>query len=147
MKKLLVKQWLWLLMLALVFGVYLLSRAIPGGQSSSAQAGRALAPSGESSEAAAQAAAAAATPVDRGSTGTGAGKALSSLEPEIQQSLEQMADTRSEGLVEEPAVSGYSVNLQGRFQAVPVATVNEQGEVEIREYAVPDPDGSADVPR
>ena len=145
MKKLLPKQWLLPLMLALAFGVYFLLRAMPGEQSSPPQANSSQPPLNESISTAAQEAAVAASPVETVSTATTAVKPARPLEPEIQQALEQMTDTRSEGLVEEPAVSGYSVNLQGRFQAVPVATVNEQGEVEIQEYSVPEAEGSADV--
>ncbi len=147
MKKLLPRQWLILLMLALAFGVYFLLRAMPGEQSSLPQADSSQPPLNESISAAAQEAAVAAGPVETVSTATTAVEPVRPLEPEIQQALEQMTDTRSEGLVEEPAVSGYSVNLQGRFQAVPVATVNEQGEVEIQEYSVPEAEGSVDVSR
>jgi hypothetical protein len=145
MKPLLPRQWLILLMLALAFGVYLLLRAMPGEQSSPSQAGSSQPPFNESTSTAAQEAAGAASPAETVSTATTAVEPARPLEPEIQQALEQMTDTRSEGLVEEPAVSGYSVNLQGRFQAVPVATVNERGEVEIQEYSVPEAEGSADV--
>ena len=134
-------------MLALAFGVYFLLRAMPGEQSSPSQAGSSQSPLDESTSTAAQEAAGAASPAETVSTATTAVESARPLEPEIQQALEQMTDTRSEGLVEEPAVSGYSVNLQGRFQAVPVATVNERGEVEIREYSVPEAEGSADVSR
>jgi len=57
------------------------------------------------------------------------------LEPEIQQALEKMLNTSSEGLVEEKTNQGVSVNLQGRFQTVPVATINEKGEAEIQDYS------------
>lgn len=147
MNRLVPRQWLILLMLALAFGAFLLLRAVPGEQSSSTQAGSARTPSNESTGSAAREAAAAAGPGATAATATAALKPMRPLEPEIQQALEQMTDTRSEGLVEEPAVSGYGVNLQGRFQAVPVATVNEQGEVEIQEYSVPQAEGSADVSR
>jgi len=147
MKNLLLRQWLLLLMLALAFGVYLLLRETPGEQSSPPQADSSQAPLNESISTAAQEAAVVANSVGTDSTSAATLGPARPLEPEIQQALKQMTDTRSEGLVEEPAVSGYSVNLQGRFQAVPVATVNEQGEVEIREYSVPEVEGSADVSR
>jgi hypothetical protein len=143
------RQWLLLLllMLALAFGAFLLLRTVPGEQSSSSQAGSARTPPNESTGSAAREAAAAASQLETPSTATAAVEPMRPLEPEIQHALEQMIDTRSEGLVEEPAVSGYGVNLQGRFQAVPVATVNEQGELEIREYSVPETEASADVTR
>lgn len=145
MKNSLPRQWLILLMLALAFGVYFLLRAMPGEQSSPSQAGSSQPTLNESTSTAAQEAAGAASPAETVSTATTTVEPAHPLEPEIQQALEQMTDTRSEGLVEEPAVSGYSVNLQGRFQAVPVATVNERGEVIIQEYSVPEANGSADV--
>jgi len=56
------------------------------------------------------------------------------LEPEIQQALRKMINTSSEGLVEEKTENGVSVDLQGRFQTVPVATITTDGEVEVRDY-------------
>ena len=147
MNRLVPRQWLILLMLALAFGAFLLLRAVPGEQSASSRAGSARSQSNESTGTAAQEAALAASHLETAATATAALKPVRPLEPEIQQALEQMTDTRSEGLVEEPAVSGYGVNLQGRFQAVPVATVNEQGELEIQEYSVPQTEAAADVSR
>jgi len=57
------------------------------------------------------------------------------LQPEIQEALELMLDTSSEGLSEEVTDKGVSVDLRGRFQTVPVATINEQGELEIQDYS------------
>jgi len=57
------------------------------------------------------------------------------LEPEIHQALTEMLNTSSEGLVEKKTGSSVSVDLQGRFQTVPVATINEKGELEIRDYS------------
>jgi len=59
----------------------------------------------------------------------------SKLEPEIQQALEKMLNTSSEGLVEEKTDKGISVDLKGRFHTVPVATINEKGEVEVQDYS------------
>ena len=59
---------------------------------------------------------------------------VSNLEPEIQKALEVMVNTSSEGLVEEKTDNGVRVDLQGRFQTVPVATINEAGELEIQDY-------------
>jgi len=57
------------------------------------------------------------------------------LEPEIRQALEKMLNTSSEGLVEEKTADGVSIDLKGRFQTVPVATINEKGEAEIQDYS------------
>lgn len=56
------------------------------------------------------------------------------MEPEIRSALEKMTNTSSKGLVEEKAKQGYQVNLQGRFQSVPVAETNQKGEVEVKDY-------------
>jgi len=58
------------------------------------------------------------------------------LEPEIQQALEKMLNTSSEGLVEEKTDNGISVDLKGRFHTAPVATINEKGEVEVQDYNI-----------
>jgi len=58
------------------------------------------------------------------------------LEPEIQQALEKMLNTSSEGLVEEKTDNGISVDLKGRFHMAPVATINEKGEVEVQDYNI-----------
>ena len=55
-------------------------------------------------------------------------------DPDIREAVQAITDTSSEGLVEEAAEDGYQVNLQGRFRSVPVAEVNDKGEVEIRDY-------------
>ncbi|MFK5948345.1 MAG: hypothetical protein QM500_06210 [Methylococcales bacterium] len=57
-----------------------------------------------------------------------------SLEPEIQQALENHLNTSSEGLTEDETDDGYSVDLQGRFRSVPVATIQEDGEIFIKDY-------------
>ena len=59
----------------------------------------------------------------------------SQLEPEIQQALKKMLNTSSQGLIEKQTEKGISVDLKGRFQTVPVATINENGEVEIQDYS------------
>jgi len=58
------------------------------------------------------------------------------LEPEIQQALEKMLNTSSEGLVEEKTDNGISVDLKGRFHTAPVATINEKGKVEVQDYNI-----------
>lgn len=57
------------------------------------------------------------------------------LEPEIRAALGKLLDTSSEGLVEETRNGVTSVDLQGRFQTVPVATIDEQGEARIVDYS------------
>jgi len=61
--------------------------------------------------------------------------AINQLEPEIKKALKKHLNTSSEGLVEEKTDRGVSVDLQGRFQTVPVATINEKGELEIRHFS------------
>jgi len=56
------------------------------------------------------------------------------LEPEIHEAVRQLVNTSHEGLVEEQRADGVEVNLKGRFRAAPVATINEQGEVTVRDY-------------
>jgi hypothetical protein len=56
------------------------------------------------------------------------------LEPEIRVRLEKLLDTSSEGLVEEEINGAVRLDLRGRFRTVPVATINEKGEVEITDY-------------
>ena len=56
------------------------------------------------------------------------------LEPEIREALARLLNTSSEGLVEETRNGATSVDLQGRFQTVPVATIDENGKVQITDY-------------
>lgn len=56
------------------------------------------------------------------------------LEPEIRAALEELVNTSHEGLVEQKTANGVEMNLRGRFRTAPVATVNEQGEVTVRDY-------------
>jgi len=53
------------------------------------------------------------------------------ISPEVKEALKEMIDTSSEGLVEEPAVSGVQVNLQGRFREAPVAVMGENGSTSV----------------
>jgi len=57
------------------------------------------------------------------------------LEPEIRQALGRILNTSSEGLVEETRNGVTSVDLQRRFQTAPVATVDENGDVQITDYS------------
>ncbi len=57
------------------------------------------------------------------------------LEPEIREALGEILNTSSEGLLEETRNGASSVNLQGRFQTAPVATVDENGNVQITDYS------------
>ena len=59
------------------------------------------------------------------------------LEPEIRKAIQELVNTSSEGLVEEQTNKGINVDLQGRFRTAPVATINENGEVEIQDYTSP----------
>jgi hypothetical protein len=56
------------------------------------------------------------------------------LEPEIRAALEELVSTSHEGLVEKKTANGVEMNLRGRFRTAPVATMNEQGEVTVRDY-------------
>ena len=59
------------------------------------------------------------------------------LEPEIRKAIQELVNTSSEGLAEEQTNKGINVDLQGRFRTAPVATINEDGEVEIQDYTSP----------
>ncbi len=64
-----------------------------------------------------------------------ANSAADRLEPDIHRAVNAMTDASSEGLTEEKTKHGYVVNLEGRFQYVPVATVSDSGEVIVRDYS------------
>lgn len=55
-------------------------------------------------------------------------------EPEILEALNQHLNTSSSGLTEVKTENSISVDLQGRFQTVPVARINESGELEIEDF-------------
>ncbi len=57
------------------------------------------------------------------------------LEPEIREALGKILNTSSEGLVEETRNGVTSVDLQGRFKSAPVATIDEDGKVQITDYS------------
>jgi len=56
------------------------------------------------------------------------------LEPEIRAAVKELVNTSHEGLVEKKTQNGVEMDLQGRFRTAPVATINEQGEVTVRDY-------------
>lgn len=59
------------------------------------------------------------------------------LEPEIRDAVIEHVNTSHEGLVEEETDQGVEMKLQGRFRTAPVATVDEKGEVIVRDYTAP----------
>ncbi len=59
------------------------------------------------------------------------------LEPEIREALGKILNTSAEGLVEETRNGVTSVDLQGRFQSAPVATIDKDGNVQITDYSSP----------
>lgn len=59
------------------------------------------------------------------------------LDPETDKSLKKMLNTSSDGLVEVEMDDGVMVDLKDRFRAVPVAQVNENGEVTVIDYVSP----------
>ena len=57
------------------------------------------------------------------------------LEAKIRESLSKTLNTSSKGLVEERLQDGtVGIDLQGRFRAVPVATVDGDGKVQVTDY-------------
>jgi len=60
-----------------------------------------------------------------------------SLEPEIKHELQTILNTSSDGLIEIKTDKGDMVDLKNRFRTAPVATINETGEVVIRDYVSP----------
>jgi len=79
-------------------------------------------------------------PVDSASNGTVASaevqpsQEVPALEPEIREALGDILNNSSEGLVEVTRNGVTSIDLQGRFQTAPVATVDESGNVQITDY-------------
>ena len=59
------------------------------------------------------------------------------LEPGIRDAVRELVNTSQEGLVEEQTANGVQMNLKGRFRTAPVATVDENGEVTVRDYTSP----------
>ena len=59
------------------------------------------------------------------------------LEPEIRDAVREHVNTSQEGLVEEKTDKGVEMKLNGRFRTAPVATIDEKGEVTVRDYTAP----------
>jgi len=59
------------------------------------------------------------------------------IEPEIKAKLQKILNTSSDGLEEIVLEDGVMVDLEDRFMAAPVATINDDGEVTIRDYVAP----------
>ncbi len=59
------------------------------------------------------------------------------LEPGIRDAVRELVNTSHEGLVEEKTDNGVEMRLNGRFRTAPVATVDENGEVTVRDYTSP----------
>jgi len=57
------------------------------------------------------------------------------LEPKIREALGKILNTSSEGLVEETRNGATSVDLKGRFQTAPVATIDKDGNIQITDYS------------
>ncbi len=62
-------------------------------------------------------------------------KEISKLSPEVRAALTKMLNTSSEGLVTETVNGVTSMHLQGRFQTVPVATIDEAGNTSVTDYS------------
>ena len=62
-------------------------------------------------------------------------KEIAKLSPEVRVALTKMLNTSSEGLVTETVNGVTSMHLQGRFQTVPVATIDEAGNASITDYS------------
>ena len=56
------------------------------------------------------------------------------LEPEIEAAVNELVSTSHEGLVEVKTDKGVGVDLKGRFRSAPVATIDEDGQVVVRDY-------------
>lgn len=56
------------------------------------------------------------------------------LEPAIHNTVRELVNTSHEGLVEEKTSKGVGMKLKGRFRTVPVATIEEDGTITIRDY-------------
>ncbi len=69
------------------------------------------------------------------STASSSPPQASELEPEIRDALGNILNTSSEGLVEETRNGVTSVDLKGRFQTAPVATIDKDGNVQITDYS------------
>ena len=61
------------------------------------------------------------------------------LEPAIHNSVKELVRTSHEGLVEEKTSKGVELKLKGRFRTAPVATLNDDGTITVRDYTVAPP--------
>ena len=59
------------------------------------------------------------------------------LEPAIRDAVRELVNTSHEGLVEEKTDKGVEMKLKGRFRTAPVATIDEKGDVTVRDYTAP----------
>lgn len=59
------------------------------------------------------------------------------LEPEILESVRELVDTSHEGLEEKKTANGVALRLNGKFRTAPVATIDENGELTVRDYTSP----------
>ena len=59
------------------------------------------------------------------------------LESDIHKAVKALVNTSHEGLVEEKTSKGVEMKLKGRFRTAPVATIDEKGEVSVRDYTSP----------
>jgi hypothetical protein len=75
--------------------------------------------------------------VDKSARDPSAATTSKPLEPGIRDAVRQLVNTSHEGLVEEKTDNGVEMKLNGRFRTAPVATVDEQGEVTVRDYTSP----------
>lgn len=59
------------------------------------------------------------------------------LEPAIRDAVRELVDTSHDGLVVEKTANGDKLNLNGKFRTAPVATIDENGELTVRDYTAP----------
>lgn len=59
------------------------------------------------------------------------------LEPAIKKKLRELVNTSHDGLIEQKTDKGVEINLQGRFRTAPVATIDDEGKITIRDYTSP----------
>jgi hypothetical protein len=58
----------------------------------------------------------------------------------VRQAVNKIVNTSSEGLTEVQTENGVLVDLEGRFQSVPVATIGKDGKATIKDYTSKIPD-------
>ena len=62
------------------------------------------------------------------------------MDESVRQAVNKIVNTSSEGLIEVQTKDGVVVDLEGRFQSVPVAVIGKDGEVTIKDYTSKIPD-------